>query len=95
MQGKSAARNALFGGIANGLSIGLGAWGNTKSSPLTEKTPATGYNFYRDNVNFNNSLDKAESGVTNYYDINGQGAMFPTSQLSLIQKWNKVMKRGY
>ena len=93
-QGKAAARNALFGGIVSGGLELYSGYKGVKSSPLTE-TKVTDYNYYRDDMKFNSSLDRAEYGVENYHNINDYGAMFPTSQLSTIQKWNKAVKRGY
>ena len=101
--GKAAARNALFGGI---ISAGLGIAGgaaNSKSSPLTEKTP-TDYNFYRDDIKFNEDLGIARGQNTlnntiNRYNSNTPinsnfiNSNIPYYQTQNLYKWNKTTKR--
>ena len=93
--GKAAARNALFGGVIN---AGLGLAGSattSKSSPLTETTP-TDYNFYRDDIKFNENLSIAKGQNTLNNTINRYNAgtpIYSNSPYTTAYKWNKATKR--
>ena len=96
-QGKAAARNALFGGIAGAALGGLNAYSQMKSSPLTDKT--TGYDYYRDNIQFNNSLGLAQDNTPTFSIDNALTRFENNTPLSIndqyerLYKWNKAVGR--
>ena len=96
-QGKAAARNALFGGIVNaGLGIASG-YQSAKSSPLTQTTNAD-YNFYRDDIKFNEDLSLAKGENTLNNTINRYNLGTPIYSNNpyknpTLYKWNKATGR--
>ena len=96
-QGKQVARNALFGGIAGAAMTGLNAYSGIKSSPLTDK--ATGYDYYRDNIQFNNSLGLAQDNTPTFSVDNSLTRFSNNMPLSINEQykkfynWNKATGR--
>ena len=97
-QGKAAARNALFGGIAGAALTGLNTYSQTKSSPLTDTTGSS-YNYYRDDMSFNNSLGLAETKTPTFSDSAALMRFGNNTPLSIndqyrrLYNWNKATGR--
>lgn len=97
-QGKAAARNALFGGIVSGGLELYSGYKGAKSSPLTE-TKATDYNYYRDDINFNNSLGLAQNKTPSFSTDDALTRYANNTPLSIndqyrqLYNWNKATRR--